>query len=54
MNEDEITRKLTNFDQLMNQLIFAFMKTGMSYREAEEELFRRLKRKRLSQESEDE
>jgi hypothetical protein len=33
----------------MNKLIFAFMKKGMSYREAEEELFRRLKRKRFPQ-----
>ena len=48
MDQDEITRSLTEIDQLMNQLIFAFMKTGMSYRQAEEEMFRRLKRKRLA------
>ena len=53
MNEDEITVKLTKIDQLMNQLIFAFMQTGMSYRQAEEEIFRMLKRKRLSKETED-
>jgi hypothetical protein len=50
MNEDEITRKLTKIDQLMNQVIFAFMKTGMSYRQAEEEMFGRLKRQRFFKE----
>jgi hypothetical protein len=40
-------------DQLMNQMIFAFMQRGMSYRQAEEELFRRLKRKPLAKETED-
>jgi hypothetical protein len=53
MDEEEITRRLTKLDQLMNKLIFAFMQSGMSYRQAEEELFRRLKRKRLSKETED-
>ena len=53
MDEDEITRKLTKIDQLMNQVIFALMQTGMSYRQAEEELFRRLKRKRFPKETED-
>jgi hypothetical protein len=52
MDEEEIARRLTKLDQLMNQLIFAFMKTGMSYRQAEEEVFRMLKRKRLSKETE--
>jgi hypothetical protein len=51
MDEDEITRKLTKIDQLMNQVIFALMQTGMSYRQAEEELFRRLKRKRFIEET---
>jgi hypothetical protein len=51
MNEDEVTRKLTKVDQLMNQLIFAFIQTGMSYRQAEEELFMRLKRKRFTKET---
>ena len=53
MNEEEITRRLTKIDQLMNQLIFGFMQTGMSYRQAEEEIFRMLKRKKLSKETED-
>ena len=52
MNEEEITRRLTKLAQLMNQLIFAFMQTGMSYRQAEEELFRRLKTKRFFKETE--
>jgi hypothetical protein len=52
MNEDEIARNLTKIDQLLNQLIFAFIQTGMSYRQAEEELFRRLKRKRFIKETE--
>jgi hypothetical protein len=34
-------------------MIFGFMQRRMSYREAEEELFRMLKRKRLSKETED-
>jgi hypothetical protein len=37
----------------MNKLIFAFMQRGMSYRQADEELFRRLKRKKLSKEAKD-
>ena len=53
MNKDEVARRLTKIDQLMNELIFAFMQTGMTYRQAEEEVFRMLKRKRLSKETED-
>ena len=53
MNEEEVARKLTKINQLMDQAIFAFMHTGMSYRQAEEEIFRMLKRKRLSKETED-
>ena len=53
MNKDEVARKLSKVNQLMDQLIFAFMQTGMSYRYAEEEVFRMLKRKRLSKETED-
>ena len=53
MTKDEFTRKLTNIDRLMNELIFAFMQTGMTYRQAEEEIFRRLKRTRSSKETED-
>jgi len=52
MDEEEISRRLTKVDQLMNQLIFAFMQTGMSYRQAEEEIFRRLKRQRFLKETE--
>ena len=53
MDEEEIARKLTKVDQLMNQLIFAFMQMGMSYRQAEDELFRRLKRKGFPKETND-
>src|SRR5437899_2076073 len=41
------TRKLAKLDALMNQLIFAFMQKGMTYKQAKEEVFRMLKRKRL-------
>jgi uncharacterized protein YjhX (UPF0386 family) len=47
------TRKLAKLDALMNQLIFTFMQTGMTYKQAEEEVFRMLKRKRLSKETQD-
>jgi len=47
------TRKLAKLDALMNQLIFAFIKRGMTYKQAKEEVFRMLKRKRLSKETED-
>jgi len=53
MDEEEITRRVTKLDQLMNQLIFVFRQRGMSYRQAEEELVRRLKRKRFPGETED-
>jgi len=52
MNKDGVARKLTKVNQLMDQLIFAFMLTGMSYRQAEEEVFTMLKRKRSSKEGE--
>jgi hypothetical protein len=48
MNKEEVARKLAKMDQLLNELIFAFMQTGMTYKQAEEEVFRMLKRKRLS------
>ena len=54
MNKDEVARKLTKIDKLMNELIFAFMQTGMSYRQAEEEVFRMLKRTRSPKQMEDE
>jgi hypothetical protein len=37
----------------MNELIYALMQTGMTYRQAEEEVFRMLKRKRFPKENED-
>jgi hypothetical protein len=37
----------------MDELIYALMQTGMSYKQAEEEVFRVLKRTRSSKESED-
>jgi hypothetical protein len=54
MDEEEIARMLTQLDQLMNKLIFAFMQGGMTYRQAEEELFGRLKRKRFLKGGKDE
>ena len=53
MNKDEVARKLTKVNQLMDELIFAFMQAGMSYRQAEEQVFTMLKRTRSSKESED-
>jgi len=35
---DEVARKLSKVNQLMDELIYAFMQTGMSYRQAEEEV----------------
>jgi hypothetical protein len=52
MNKEEFARKLTKVNQLTNELIYALMQTGMTYRQAEEEVFRMLKRKRLSKETE--
>ena len=51
MTKDEFTRKLTKLNQIMDELIYALMQTGMSYRHAEEEVFTMLKRKRLSKET---
>ena len=53
MNQDEVARKLKKVHQLVDALIYAFMQTGMSDRQAEEEVFRMLKRTRSSKESED-
>lgn len=53
MTKDELARKLSSLNQLMDELIFAFMLSGMSYRQAEEEVFRMAKRTRSSKESED-
>ena len=43
MTKDEFTRKLTKVNQIMNELIYALMQTGMTYRQAGEEVFRMLK-----------
>ena len=53
MNKEEVAKKLAKLDQIMNELIFAFMQSGMSYKQAEEEVFRMLKRKRLLKETKD-
>jgi hypothetical protein len=53
MNKDEVAKKLTKVNQLTDQLIFAFMQTGMSYRQAEEEVFTMLKRMRVSKGTKD-
>ena len=47
------TTKLTKVDALMNQLIFYLHAKGMTYREAKEEVFKMMKRKRLPKETED-
>ena len=51
MNKEEIAKKFTEIDQLMDQVIFAFMQTKMSYRQAEEEVFRMLQKERFSKET---
>jgi hypothetical protein len=53
MTKDEFTRKLTQANQIMDELIYAFMQTEMSYERAEEEVFRMLKRMRVSKETKD-
>ena len=53
MNKHEVARKLTKVNQIMDELIYALMQTGMTYRQAEEEVFRMLKRKRSSKETKD-
>ena len=53
MTKDEFTRKLAKLNQIMNELIYALMQTGMTYRQAEEEVFTMLKRKRASKETKD-
>ena len=47
------TTKLAKLDALMNQLIFYLHAKGMTYREAKEEVFKMMKRKRLPKETED-
>jgi hypothetical protein len=53
MTKDESTKKLTKLNQIMNELIYALMQTGMTYRQAEEEVFTMLKRNRASKETKD-
>ena len=53
MTKDEFTRKLTKVNQIMNELMYALMQTGMTYRQAEEEVFTMLKRTRSSKETKD-
>ena len=53
MTKDEFTRKLTKVSQIMDELTYGLMQTGMTYRLAEEEVFTMLKRMRVSKESED-
>ena len=47
------TRKLAELDALMNQLIFYLHAKGITYRQAKEEVFKMMKRKRLPKETED-
>jgi len=54
MNKHEVARKLTKVNQIMDELIYAFMQTEMSYKQAEEEVFRMVKRTRSTQGTEDE
>jgi len=53
MTKDEITRKLTKLNQVMDELIYGLMQTGMSYGHAEDEVFTMLKRMRSSKEIKD-
>ena len=43
----------TLISQIIDELIYALMQTGMTYRQAEEETFRMLKMKRSSKEIKD-
>jgi len=53
MTKDEFTRKLTKVSQIVDELIFGLMQTGMTYRQAEEEVFTTLKGMRVSKETKD-
>ena len=53
MTKDEVTRKLTKVNQTLDELIYGLMQTGMSYKQAEGEVFRMLKRTRSSKETKD-
>jgi hypothetical protein len=54
MNKHEVALKLMKLNQIMDEVIYGLMQTGMSYRQAEEEVFRMLKRTRSPKETEDE
>jgi hypothetical protein len=47
------TPKLAELDALTNQLIFYLHATGMTYKQAKEEVFKMMKRKRLLKEKGD-
>jgi hypothetical protein len=51
MNKHEVALKLMKLNQIMDEVIYGLMQTGMSYRQAEEEVFRM--RTRSFKESED-
>ena len=53
MTKDEFTRKLTRVSQIVDEGIFGLMQTGMTYRQAEEEVFTTLKGMRVSKETKD-
>ena len=53
MNKNEVARKLTKVNQIMEEVIYGLTQTGMTYRQAEEELFRRLKKRDSPKETED-
>jgi hypothetical protein len=53
MNKNEIARKLTRINQITEEVIYGLMQTGMTYRQAEEEVFTMLKRMRVSKEAKD-
>ena len=53
MTKEEVARKLTRINQITEEVIYGLMQTGMTYRQAEEEVFTMVKRKRLSKETKD-
>jgi hypothetical protein len=53
MDKDEFTAKLTKVNRIIDEVIYGLMQTGMSYRQAEEEVFTTLKRMRSSKEAKD-
>ena len=51
MNKNEVARKLTKVNQIMEEVIYGLTQTGMTYRQAEEEVFTMLNRMRVSKEA---